>query len=62
MLLWDHQNSSLNLALNLNGHNFTFVGLITLILCFSGSLERGLSDDVLNQKSKLSEFGPSELF
>ncbi len=38
-----------NLALHkasLNGHNFSSVGPITLILSFSGCLERGLSDDV----------------
>ncbi len=35
---------------SLNGHNFSSVGPITLILRFSESLGRGLSDDVLKSK------------
>ncbi len=41
--------SILNRA-SLNGHNFSFVGPITLILWFSESWERGLSDDLLKSK------------
>ncbi len=35
---------------SLNGHNFSSVGPLTLILWFSESLERGLSDDLLKSK------------